>query len=384
MEDSIVLTDILRNKILTSGKITFSDFMTTVLYHPAYGYYFSKKIKIGKRGDYYTSSSVHPIFGELICKQLEEMWRITGGKEFAIVEMGAGDGTLCHDILKCAKRECPAFYEFLRYLIVEENTSMKEVQRKRLHENGLVNNQVLWSDYSDPLFNKGVTGCFLSNELVDAFPVHIVEKRGGELKEVYVDFHEDTFTEVVDSPTLPEIGRYFDRLGIALEEGQRAEVNLKAIEWMRWVARSLKKGFVITIDYGYPAEELYAPYRRDGTLLCYYKHKVVKDPFIDLGEQDMTAHVNFTALMMTGEEEGLKTAGMTDQMHFLFGLGIGERIEAIGLNRPAGSEALQERLTIKNLIMPGRMGNIFKVLIQYKGLAEIPELSGLKKDPFIS
>jgi len=384
MGDSTLLIDTLRNKILVSGKITFAEFMNAVLYHPSYGYYSSERIKIGKKGDYYTSSSVHPVFGEMICKQIEEMWNLTGGKEFAIVEMGAGDGSLSCDILMCAKREYPYFHELLRYILIEESRHMKEVQKERLKENGLLNDGVLWSDYSGPLLNKGVTGCFLSNELVDAFPVHIVEERDGGLKEVYVDFHDNTFVEVVDSPSTPQIWRYFDRLGIELEEGQRAEVNLKAIEWMQWIAKSLKKGFVITIDYGYSAEELYAPHRKDGTLLCYHKHRVVEDPYINIGEQDMTSHVDFTTLTMIGEEAGLLTAGFTDQMHFLFGLGIIERIGAIGsaVIEPGPereAEALQERLRIKTLIMPERMGNIFKVLIQYKGLSERPELSGLRK-----
>src|SRR3990172_846736 len=177
MGDSTLLIDTLRNKILVSGKITFAEFMNAVLYHPSYGYYSSERIKIGKKGDYYTSSSVHPVFGEMICKQIEEMWNLTGGKEFAIVEMGAGDGSLSCDILMCAKREYPYFHELLTYILIEESRHMKEVQKERLKENGLLNDGVLWSDYSGPLLNKGVTGCFLSNELVDAFPVHIVEER---------------------------------------------------------------------------------------------------------------------------------------------------------------------------------------------------------------
>ena len=387
MDDSIGLKDILRNKILSFGKITFAEFMETVLYHDPYGYYSSERTKIGKRGDYYTSSSVHPVFGELLCKQIEEMRPIAGGREFTIVEMGAGDGSLSCDILRCAKRRYPDLYRSLRYVIIEESRRMRETQRQSLAGEGLLNDGVQWTGYSDPLFAQGIAGCFLSNELVDAFPVHIVEKKGGGLQEVFVDFQDNAFTEVLDSPSTLEICRYFDRLGIVLEEGQRGEVNLKAIEWMKWVAKALKKGFVITIDYGYPAEELYAPNKREGTLLCYHRHRIVEDPFMNIGEQDMTTHVDFTTLTKTGEEAGLLTAGFTDQMHFLFGLGIIERIGAIGsegteTGEPGperGAEALQKRLRIETLIMPERMGNIFKVLIQHKGLSEKPDLSGLKK-----
>lgn len=384
MEGSIELKNILCNKIFSSGKITFAEFMETVLYHDPYGYYASEKTRIGKQGDFYTSSSVHPIFGELLCKQIEEMRHITGDKEFAIVEMGAGDGSLLCDILRCAKRDFPDLYGSAKYIIIEESRRMRERQRQRLIEEGLLNERVHWTDYTDPLFDKGVVGCFLSNELVDAFPVHVVEMRGGDLQEVFVDYQDDAFTEVLGPPSSQAICKYFERLGILLEEGQRGELNLRAIEWMRWVAKSLQKGFVITIDYGYPAEELYAPDRKSGTLLCYHRHRVVENPFINIGEQDMTTHVDFTTLTKTGEEAGLLTAGFTDQMHFLFGLGIIEKIGAIGsdVGEPGPereAEALQERLKIKNLIMPERMGNIFKALIQYKGISGRPQLSGLRK-----
>jgi SAM-dependent MidA family methyltransferase len=217
---------------------------------------------------------------------------------------------------------------------------------------------------------------------VDAFPVHLVEMSKGQLKEVYVALQDDSFIELIDAPSTPEINKYFNSINIQLEEGHRAEVNLKAVEWMRWVAKTLYKGFVITVDYGYPAEELYAPYRKDGTLLCYFKHRVVEDPFVNIGEQDITSHVNFTTLISTGEAEGLHTAGMADQTHFLFGLGLGNVIQASVSDGIDSTDALEQRLMIKNLIMPGGMGSIFKVLLQFKGLDAVPELSGLKKGLF--
>jgi len=394
MNEDHALIDVLREKIRASGKISFADFMDIALYHPSRGYYSTERVKIGKRGDYYTSPLVHPVFSELLCKQIEEMWRITGERDFVIVEMGAGDGSLCSSLLLYARRHYPSFYRILRYVILEESPSMRRLQRERLYsllskgrsdgadegdeKMGPIAEKVLWADYSDPLFAEGVTGCFLSNELVDAFPVHLVEKRGGRLEEVFVSLDGDVFIEVFDLPSTPEIVEYFQRLGIELEEGQRGEVNLEAVDWMRWVAKGLKKGFVITIDYGYPAEELYSPDRKGGTLLCYHRHRVVQDPFINIGEQDITAHVDFTTLMKVGEEEGLLVSGFTDQMHFLFALGIGERIEGIGGRGSMESEMLQERLLIKNLIMPGGMGYVFKVLIQHKGLDQVPILSGLK------
>ena len=381
MEDHTTLTDIIRARISESGNITFADFMNLSLYHPVYGYYSSPGVKIGKRGDYYTSPVVHQVFGEIILKQIIEMWNISGGMVFTIVEMGAGDGTLCLDMLNFAKREYSDFFNNLKYIIIEESEYMKGLQKARLHNAGLLNHNILWTDYSDPLFTTGVNGCFLSNELIDAFPVHIIEKRGGELKEVFVSYKDNSFIEVLDSLSTPELIRYFIP-GIVLEDGQRAEVNLKALEWMRWVARSIRKGFAITIDYGYPAEELYASHRKSGTLLCYYKHMVIEDPYINIGEQDITSHVDFSTLIKVGEGEGMMTLGLTDQMHFLFGLGIGEIIESIGSRADTETEALKQRLLIKNLIMPGRMGEVFKILIQQKGFDNISVLSGLKRNPF--
>ncbi len=427
VKEGTTLSQVLRDRILSCGNIPFTDFMEAALYYPELGYYSSEKVKIGKAGDYFTSTSVHKVFGELICKQLEEMWQITGCGEFTIVEMGAGDGTLCSDILSAAKEKYPSFYKTLQYIIIEESEGLRKAQKERLVRGGYCaetivalrviegqeipqqirddsiiygnsindgesnkdneeefsgKNKLRWTDASDPVFHAGITGCFLSNELIDAFPVHIVEQKDGKLREVFVGMKDDAFTEVHDELSSPEIEDYFKRLGIELQEGQRAEVNLRAVEWMKWVASSLNKGFAITIDYGYPAEELYSPDRNRGTLLCYYKHRVVEDPFINIGEQDMTSHVDFTTLMMTGEGCGLMKAGFTDQMHFLFGLGIGKCIEEISEKSYTETDALNERLLIKNLIMPGRMGNVFKVLVQYKGFDSVPVLSGLNKNPF--
>jgi len=387
VKDSTPLSCVLKERILSRGKIPFSEFMEAALYYPELGYYSSERVKIGKAGDYFTSTSVHPVFGALICKQIEEMWRITGSGSFFIVEMGAGDGTLCCDILNAAQEKHPPFYDMLQYIIIEESAYLRKIQQDRLlacHPELVSGShvKVRWTDTSDRVFHDGITGCFLSNELVDAFPVHIIEKRDAKLQEVYVGLMDDGFAEVFDTLSTPEIEGYFERLGIELEEGQRAEVNLRAVEWMMWVAGSLNKGFAITIDYGYPAEELYTPDRSKGTLLCYHKHRVVEDPFINIGEQDMTSHVDFTTLMKTGEGCGLMTAGFTDQMHFLFGLGIGKSIEEISEKASTEADALSARLLIKNLIMPGRMGNVFKVLVQYKGFDSGPELSGLNKNPF--
>jgi SAM-dependent MidA family methyltransferase len=220
-------------------------------------------------------------------------------------------------------------------------------------------------------------GCFLSNELVDAFPVHQVVVDHGNLKEIYVIQEYGRLKEQQGELSDPRIASYFQSMGITLQEGQRAEVNLKALDWMEKVARCLKKGFVLTIDYGYLAKELYAPHRRAGTLLCYYQHQPSDNPYERLGEQDITAHVNFSSLLQKGEEVGLRLTGLVPQYQFLIALGLLQEMESLG-REMSELDALQLRLSLKHLIEPEMgMGEVFKVLIQHKGMDQ-PRLDGLR------
>jgi SAM-dependent MidA family methyltransferase len=221
-------------------------------------------------------------------------------------------------------------------------------------------------------------GCFLSNELVDAFPVHQVIFDHGNLKEIYVTQNQGQLNEQWGEPSDPRIASYFQSMGITLQEGQRAEVNLKALDWMEKVARRLKKGFVLTIDYGYLAKELCGPHRREGTLLCYTQHQTSENPYERLGEQDITSHVNFTSLIQKGEEAGLQFTGFVPQYQFLIALGLLQEMESLG-REMSEMDALQFRLSLKHLIEPEMgMGEVFKVLIQHKGIDQ-PQLDGLRE-----
>jgi len=225
-----------------------------------------------------------------------------------------------------------------------------------------------------------VEGCIFSNELVDAFPVHVVEVRGGELHEVYVTLQGEEFKEVL-MPAGEELKRYFRELGVELPDGFRTEVNLEAVRWLEEVSGALKHGFLLTIDYGYPSGELYASYRSAGTLLCYHRHRAVTNPYINVGEQDITSHVNFSALAHFGEKYGLKVAGFTNLASFLLSLGLEDAM--LRIREEKGEEAyLRALLPLKRLIMPGSMGEIFKVLVQYKGLNNKPKLSCFKRRLF--
>jgi SAM-dependent MidA family methyltransferase len=358
----------LRSRIEEAGGITFSEYMEHCLYHPRSGYYMGPRTRIGKEGDFFTSSSVHSLFGRLISRQLRQMWKILGQRSFTVAEQGAGEGHLCLDILNAAEEEAPDFYRDLRFRLVEISPDNRRRQEKLLSGH---KQKVEWCSLEDL---NGVEGCFLSNELIDAFPVHVVENREGELQEVFVVFRDGVLAEALRPLSTPEIREYFLSLGIQPAPGNRAEVNLEAPRWMKKVAGLLRRGFIMTIDYGYPAQELYAPFRRSGTLMCYYRHTANEDPLQHPGCQDITAHVDFTTLQRAGESGGLQTLFFGEQYRFLLGLGFVETLAEMQEREPDEHRARTLRLVLKNLILPeGGMGETFKVLVQGKGVG-LPEL----------
>jgi SAM-dependent MidA family methyltransferase len=358
----MTLYSIIIQKIKQHGPISFYDFMEMALYYPKLGYYTSSHEKIGAQGDYYTSSNLGSAFGEMLGKQIEEMWRILGEKEFTVVEMGAGLGLLSGDVLSYLNKN-HELYQSLNYCIVEKSPTFRNEQKKRLEAQ-----KVSWYDSITEL--SGMTGCIFSNELPDAFPVHVVVMEK-ELMEVFVDY-ENGFIELL-RPATSELKNYLEELKITLPFGYRTEINLDAIKWMQEIGSTLKKGFVITIDYGYPSDELYQEYRNMGTLMCYYKHSVNETPFEHIGEQDMTTHVNFSALEYWGRKNGLDLCGFTDQAHFLMGLGIDEYLKNLQEKEPLNY--YKKMLPVKTLLM--EMGEKFKILIQNKDVHHC-ELSGLK------
>ncbi|MDI7261838.1 MAG: SAM-dependent methyltransferase [Thermodesulfobacteriota bacterium] len=371
------LKSFILSRIEERGPLAFSQFMEWCLYHPEYGYYHSEETRIGKNGDYYTGPCVHPLFGGMVAKQLSQMAEILGRENFDVVEMGGGRGFLCQDILDWTKKNTPLFHDSLKYHLLETSPSLQEEQKRRLSEHEK-EGKVFWMDPAD--FEEGkkrIRGCLLSNELVDAFPVHLVIVDHGLLKEIYVTQKNGRLEERKGDLSDPRIASYFESMGIQLEEGQRAEVNLRALEWMEKVAHFLEKGFVLTIDYGYLAEELYSPHRRNGTLLCYYRHQTSENPYEHLGEQDITSHVNFTGLIKKGEEAGLRFTGLVPQYRFLIALGILQEMDFLGQDL-SELDGLKMRLSLMHLIEPeAGMGEMFKVLIQHKGISH-PELDGLR------
>ena len=365
------LVALIRDEIARRGPMTFARYMELALYAPGLGYYMRDADRIGATGDYYTSSHLHPLFGEMIARQLDEMAACVGGA-FTVEEQGAGKGALAYDVLSALERVRGAPAGRLSYVIVERSPAMVARQR-RLLEPWAASGVVRWAD---ALPAAPIEGCILSNELVDAFPVHRVVRRDGRLAEIYVDATADGLVETIGPLSTPELEAYLARVGATLIEGQCADLNLAALDWMRGVGRALGRGFALTVDYGYPADELFAPHRRRGTLLAYSRHRTSEAFYDRIGRQDLTAHVDFTALASAGREVGLEVTGWTDQTNFLLGLGAAEAAEAHLAE--AADEAGRERVLagVRGLLDPHGMGRIFKVLIQHKGL-EAPRLRGL-------
>ncbi|MBE9235144.1 class I SAM-dependent methyltransferase [Anabaena aphanizomenioides LEGE 00250] len=403
MDSNPALYQTIASHILTSPqkRITFAEYMDMVLYHPDQGYYSSNAVNIGfQGGDFFTSSSLCDDFGELLAVQFYQMWEnLDRPKSFDLVEIGAGIGVLASQILNYLKINYSDFFDVIEYIIIEKSPSLRQEQQQKLQEFS-----VRWLNLEEITPNS-IIGCFFSNELIDAFPVHQFTIAEGKLQEIYVTTSQDLtpqppslqekgdnnnfphlvgeglgkksnieFIEVVGEASTPQLAEYLQLVGIdisqnAYEEGYRSEINLAALDWLSIVADCLQRGYVLTIDYGYPASRYYHPRRSQGTLQCYYQHRHHNNPYINIGKQDITAHVDFTALEKWGKRCGLNQVGWTQQGLFLMALGLGERIAALSYQQQSISQLLKRREALHQLISPEGLGN-FGVLVQSKGLTE--------------
>lgn len=376
------LAKIIIDKINKEGPITFETFMDMALYYPGLGYYSSPNIEIGKKGDFYTSPHLHSIFGAMIGKQLMEMWETIGRPGvFHAVEMGAGLGYLCKDIFEylrmpsndtALRQNKIDFFESLRYVIIEPYLHFENKQRELLRDTlecptlplyskEMMKDKITWINSLTGL--KSITGCIFSNELLDAFPVHVIEMED-ELKEVYVNFDGSDFIEEKGKVSSDEIITCLTDFAVELQPDYRTEINLKIKDWLQNVSLVLSNGFVLTIDYGYPAKEYFSEERTSGTLLCYHKHLYNDNPYQHIGEQDITAHVNFSSVKKWGEDYGFKTVGYSPQGTYLISSGIDKLIVERYADSP---DYLSEVSKIKGLIMPQGMGESHNILIQYRG-----------------
>ncbi len=365
------LAAILATRIRESGPIPFAEFMRECLYHPDFGYY--SRLSSGRFGDYYTSVDVHPIFGCLLARQFAEMWELLGApRPFRIVEAGAGVGRLAGHVLDFAARELPAFYLAFEYVAVERSAARRAEHAGRLAVHAAAGRFFSAAEVPPEI----PSGCIFSNELLDAFPTHRVVIERGRMKEIFVGIDGPHFVEVLRDPSTPEIEKYFREQIIALEERHEAEACLQACAWIERAGRSLGRGFVLTIDYGHEAKALYDERHNRGTLLAYRDHGLTENVFDAPGMQDLTSHVNFTAVDLWGRRAGLERTGLVTQSQFLVALGRANEFGDLYDPGQTEVEKLRARLSLKNLIHPEGLGEKFQVMIQHKGI-ENPRLTGL-------
>lgn len=356
----------IKEAIKERGPIPFKDFMDMALYLPEYGYYTSGDTEIGKEGDFFTSSHLHPVFGELIGLQIEQMWELAGNPgEFYIIEFGAGKGYVFYDLISSQKNE--KFLKALKYVIIEKNLHMRKKQAELILN---VFDKVQWRSSLHELGE--FCGCVFSNELLDAFPVHLIETVGNKIMEVHVDFKDNAFIETLK--TGPDMHySYFKDYSIELPGGYKTEINYCIKDWFHDISKYMIAGFVFTIDYGYPAWDYYSPERPRGTLLCYHKHKVIDNPYENVGKQDMTAHVNFSSISHWGRGFGFVPVGYCTQGNFLMSMGIDEALTHI---LETGNDYENHVLKIKRLLLPQGMGTTHKVMILQKSQGEKTKLKG--------
>lgn len=366
-------------EIAASGPIPFVRFMELALYHPQFGYYMRApehaSERIGWGGDFYTSSDVHPILGQALAKQAAQMDRLLGQPDpFTVTEMGPGKGLLARHFLSACRRHFGSLLERLHYVLIDRSPAMQALQQQNLAAWLNRPNLLTWVDDLANVTPEGVNGLFLSNELIDSFPVHRIQVTANGAEELWVDYHNGQFVECLRPPSSEILANHVHRMSADWPAGYRTEVNLHALSWMKQVARLLNRGFVLTTDYGHTAQDLYRSDRQGGTFLCYSRQSTNEEPFLRVGDQDMTAHVDFTSLARAGEEHGLQTTGFTNQLSFLMGLGVEHMIEQLEPDSPEFKAAI-------HLLRPNGMGTTFKVLAQHKGIVN-PELDGLKYKPF--
>lgn len=351
-------------EIERTGPMPFEAFMQEALYAPDLGYYSRPDALIGKAGDFYTSPHLHPVFGAMLGRQMEEMWASLGRPdEFRVIEAGAGMGYLAKDMLGYLRgREV---FSHASYHIVEPYPHFAKRQMEQLSE---FPGKVLWHESLSDI--PPAQGCVLSNELIDAFPVRLVEMVD-ELMEVYVDVQGGKFAETLVKAR-QDVAAYIREFAGALKKGYRTEACLRSRDWLKEASAVISEGFVLTIDYGYPARDYYSDERSRGTLMCYAGHELSEDPYERAGEKDITAHVNFSALKKWGDGLGLGTLGFCPQGTYLVALGIDEVMDELYVGKP---DYDAHALKIKGLILPGTMGETHKVMAQYKGQGA-PKLRG--------
>ena len=360
------LRDRIVEVIRRDGPIPFSRYMQMCLYEPELGYYARKREQFGKAGDFYTSSDVHAVFGRLLCRQFEEMWRVLGStKQIDIIELGPGRGLFALDVLDWAEKKFPDFAAALHYRLVETSEWLRDKQRERLAKHITSGHASIHESIDESEPKLGHVVIVFANEFFDASPVDILTDAG----EIHVALDENnSFVESV-VPARPELLEYVDRYSVRPEPGERVEVNLSALDCLCKVSRLFddRRGFAVFVDYGYTRAEQQAGRHRD-TLLTYRKHQVGGDPYQAPGEQDITAHVNFTALQEVAEENHMDSIALIKQSQLLIGIGEATEFADAFEEATLPQERAKVTLQLKHLVTPDGIGETFDVLVLGRGV----------------
>jgi SAM-dependent MidA family methyltransferase len=365
------LRHMIEQEIRERGPIPFSRYMELCLYDPELGYYSRNAEQFGKAGDFYTSSDVHAVFGRLLARQFDEMWRVLGSPEQVdLVELGPGRGLFAQDVLGWSEKKFPDFFRALRYVLIERSPALRERIEKTLGRHLESGKTVLTTlDAHD----KAFATIMFANEFFDALPIEILSTKGS----LRIDAREDRFIETWAQPS-PEELEFLDRYSIHPEPDERVDVSLAAQQSMDRIATNIQRGFLIAIDYGYTREEQLAG-RHRGTLKALRQHSISANPYEAPGEQDITADVNFTALAAVAEKHGMQTHKLVTQSQFLMGIGEANQFADAFEECRMPQERAKVALQLKHLVTPAGMGESFQVMVASKGIEQerVESLSGL-------
>lgn len=357
------LAERLRSRIHRAGAISFRDWMEAALYDEHDGYYFRHDLKRwGRAGDYRTAPERSPLFAATFASYFAKLYEELGAPhDWTIFEAGAGAGDFAYGVLQTLQRDYPKIFSATRYVIDEASTDARERARQRLSE---FSDQVEFRSLieTSEAVNEGIV---FANELLDAFPVYLVTAHGGKLYELFVGLDKaDEFIWTKDEPGTPRLADYLARSGVELSEGQIAEINLEVEGWMRCAASVFKQGYLILVDYGAEASDLYsAPHRRKGTLRAFHHHSFAEDVLSRPGEQDLTTTIDWTNVKRVASELGLQTVSFERQDRFLLHAGLPGMLERMVAQARSEAEAVILRSNVRELILPGGMSDNFQVLV---------------------
>jgi SAM-dependent MidA family methyltransferase len=378
----------IEHEIRENGPIPFSRYMELCLYHPVHGYYSRNANQFGKTGDFYTSSDVHAVFGRLLARQFDEIWRaLDRPPRIEILELGPGRGLFARDVLDWSRKKFPDLFAALTYTLQESSPALQAKLHETLRDhiasskaNVATGALTFSADRSKALvgvhraLNQETPLILFANEFFDALPVEILSPQG----KLHLALQANRLQEIWLPPLAEEL-EFLDRYGVHPEPGERIEVPLQAQAWVRHAGQAIARGAFLTIDYGYTRSEQLAG-RHRGTLMSYRHHTAASDPYQSPGEQDLTAHVNFTALAAASEQTSMSCEKLLTQAQFLMGIGepnqFADAFEDCRLPQERAKVAVQ----LKHLVTPAGMGETFQVLMASRGMDahRLASLSGLR------